>query len=377
MMRKKIILISVLSCLYIFSFGQNSYYSINNTINFGATVIEGDEITNSKYCQIKINDQVVRYTPYEASGYGFMNGTEYVSKEIIISDTIARVFLQKLFKGSINLYYYHGPSSKRYFIEKDSSGLTELLKDSIPGISNEYRTTISNYATDCKTPTEVIDALKYSKKSLKRFFKQYEYCEFKKVKYVKYGIIVGYSSLRLKYADAIRNEPLKNMDYYADKGFVFGLYYDQPISTSDFSIYSELYLSKHGFSFNNRNNFQDVDFVVNTTSLILPVTLKYSIPLNKIKPFANLGVNFLYNVKNENTYYEATISENLIELKNYKRTSFISDFLMGFSIGGGIEYMLTTKNSFFLGIRISSYQDYFNIKKYKSSELILNTGISF
>lgn len=376
-MTNKLILSFILIHAVITSFGQNNYYSRNGSTFFGVELIESDEVTNSKYCQVKEKEETKRYTPYEVSEYGFKSGKEYFSREIRLNDTLIKVFLERLSKGTISLYYYHGPHDKKLYIEKDKSGLIELTKDSLPGISEDYRTVIARYANLCKGSAEALKEVRYTKKAITKYFKQYEYCDFKAMSYFRYGITLGYSSYNLKYSHDIEIQMIRDMDYKPDKSFAIGLFIDYPIFMSDFSIHSDLYLTKHGFSLNKRDQSADVDFVVNTTSLILPVMLRYTIPTNKIRPFINLGANFLYNVKNENTYYEAIIDNNIITLNKLSEKKYTSDFMLGYNFGGGLEYKINSKNSLFLELHYSNFKDISNTGKFKTSEFLINTGISF
>lgn len=68
------------------------------------------------------------YKPGEITGYRYLDGKYYVSKEIDI-DSITKkvVFLEFLIKGMANIYYY-ADNEEHYFIEKFPNGLLELTE---------------------------------------------------------------------------------------------------------------------------------------------------------------------------------------------------------------------------------------------------------
>jgi hypothetical protein len=81
------------------------------------------------------------YKPGEISGYRYLNGKYYVSKEINI-DSITKkvVFLELLIKGMANVYYYVD-DLEHYYIEKSANGLIELTEKP-KNYSHEGRTYI-------------------------------------------------------------------------------------------------------------------------------------------------------------------------------------------------------------------------------------------
>ena len=119
----------VLFFMPVVAYGQNEYYSIDSSIYVGVKLIDGGAILNSRICQVKKDGEVVEYSPYEVKEYGFKDGRVYVSKEIQLSDSSKRrVFLERLYKGKANLYYYRAKGIKTYYIETDSGTFNRIAK---------------------------------------------------------------------------------------------------------------------------------------------------------------------------------------------------------------------------------------------------------
>lgn len=83
----------------ILAFGQNEYFSTDSITSTGIKLIDGGDLINSKLCQVKKGDKIIEYTPYEVKEFGFKDGRVYVSKEIQVSDSTIKVFLERLYEG--------------------------------------------------------------------------------------------------------------------------------------------------------------------------------------------------------------------------------------------------------------------------------------
>jgi hypothetical protein len=171
--------------------------------------------------------------------------------------------------------------------------------------------------------------------------------------HIKYGFLIGYEFAKLIIGDK-QNIDFEHFEYKYDGTFSIGLFLDNPILLSDFSLHTEVYFAKHGYSFNTFVYNEDIDFVANLSSLKVPFLIKYAYPSNKIRPFINMGIVGTYFIKNETLLYKTTISENTIEINDMEKTSIINDIEIGYSIGGGIEYKLNFKNSLFFELRYNN-----------------------
>jgi outer membrane protein W len=365
--------IFLIALLPILSFGQNAYFSTDSSTSVGIKLVDGGDLINSQFCQVKKGEKTIQYTPYEVKEFGFKDGRVYVSKEIQIADSSKRVFLERLHKGNTTLYFYRGKGIKTFFIQKDSTLFFEMPKHDT---EEDYSTQLLNLTKDCSNVSDACKLVNYNKKSLSKLISRYNKCELKPFPHFKYGFLIGYEFLRLIPSNE-QDDNLEYFDYKYDGGFTIGIFLDNPILVSDFSVHAELLLAKHGYSYNKLVDNKDLDFVANFTSLNIPLLFKYAYPSNKIRPFINAGIIGTYFIKNETLLYETTINETIIEINDTEITSMISDYQLGYVIGGGLEYELNYKKSLFFELR---YNNQYNLEASEflgNSVFSLLTGINF
>lgn len=90
------------------------------------------EVRNMRVCAFKASlDGVVKeYFPGEITGYRFVDdGKFFISKEVHTDWVNGTVFVEFLFKGIANLYFYRNLLQSAYFIEKDDGELIELNEE--------------------------------------------------------------------------------------------------------------------------------------------------------------------------------------------------------------------------------------------------------
>lgn len=366
---KHLYTIFLISLLPILSFGQRDYFITDSTASYGIKLIDGRDLINSQFCQVIKGDNIIQYTPYQVEEFGFKDGRVYISKEIQISGSSKRVFLERLNKGNTTLYYYRGKGLKTFFIQKDSTLFVEIPKQ-------DYSTHLLNLTKDCLNVSDACKLVRYNKESLSKLISRYNQCELKPFPHFKYGLLIGYEFLRLIPSSEL-SDNLKNFDYKYDGGFTIGIFLDKPIFVSDFSLHAELLWSKHGYSYNKLVDNNDFDFVANFTSLNVPLLLKYAYPSNNIRPFINVGINGTYLIENKSYLYKTTINETTIEINDVKIKPMISDFQLGHVIGGGLEYKLNYKKSLFFELRYCNQYSLGDYEFLGNSTHSVLTGINF
>jgi hypothetical protein len=132
------------------------------------------------------------------------------------------------------------------------------------------------------------------------------------------------------------------------------LFIDCPILASDLSFRSELLYARSGYSYNLDNSSEAIDLVINTTSLSMPVLLRYTLPTFKTRPFFELGGIYTYNIRNEGIELESSKNNDIITVLNASYNPLISDKQIGYSIGGGVQVSLRYRNILSLGLRFSN-----------------------
>ena len=382
---KHIPLLLLIIFLPFYSYGQNDYFATDSTFSSSVKLISGRDIVNSQVCQIEKNGTVIEYSPYEVTEYGFKNGRVYIAKEIELAGSPKRVFLERLNEGKLSLYYYKGKEAELFFIEKDSTSFVELLKRDAQ--NQDYLAHLASYTGDCENVADARKLVSYNKKSMSRFITRYNRCELKPFPHFKYGVLAGYESAQLillnraLYPDGLIDINLYDEEYFKnnyDGGCSVGLFIDNPILASDYSIHAELLFSKHTYSYKNTFDNKGVGFKASLSSLKVPVLVRYAYPSNKIRPFINAGLVGTYHINNQSLLYKTEITENnQVEKMPDNKRPLMSDILFGYSVGGGLEFKLNYKNALFLEVRYDNQYNTEDNMFLRTSAFNLFTGISF
>jgi len=342
----------------------------------GIQLKDEGELVNAQFCQIVKGEKIIKYTPYEIREYGFKDGRVYISYDVIVNETKKKVFLEQVVKGNISLYYYKGKTRKIFFIEKRKGELVKLIKrigeNGINDFHDQLRVVTNNY----DLAADATYLVKYNKKSLTKFIEGFNKEDLQLYPFFRYGVLVGYSGSKLFVPSYMSKERMSRFNFIYESSFTFGMFIDKPL-ISYFSLHMELYYNQFRYSYYSGKDDIDTDFLGNTSSLSMPILLRYTFPNKKIRPFLNIGGSIKYNLKNESILYEAMINQSIIEIEDVSKEKYISNLQLGFSLGGGLEYKIGRKNSLFFDIR---YSYLFGLSKNKTleiSEVNFTTGINF
>jgi hypothetical protein len=371
---KHLYIIFIILFIPILSFGQSEYFSTDSLTSFGIKLIDGGDLINSSLCQVKKGKETLVYTPYEVKEFGFKDGRVYISKDILITDSLQKVFLERLHKGNMTLYYYKGRSIKTFFIQKDSTLFVELPKQN--SAKETYSSQLCTITNDCSNVSNACKLVSYNKHSMTKLISKYNECELKPFPHFSYGILIGYEFLKLVPSNN-HNEYLTNFNFKYDGGFTFGVFIDNPILASDFSLHAELNFSKHGYSYNHTLESEDMDLIINTSSLRVPLLIRYTLPRNNFRPYIDAGAVFSYYINNENKLYQASISDSMIEISSQIEGSIISTSEFGYLFGCGLEFDLDYKKSIFYEIRFCRQFGAFDNILSKNSIINITSGINF
>jgi hypothetical protein len=373
-MTKSILLVILIMAIpNMLMLGQSDYYATDSLMSVGIKLVDGGDKENSRTCQVEKKDMIVRYSPYEVKEFGYKDGRVYLSKQVQLQGTVKKVFLERLYKGKATLYYYRGKDIKTFFIENDTTLFLEIPRYNKDEIN--YRKQLMDLTSDCPNISDATKLVTYNKKSLTKLISRYNNCELKPFPHFKYGVTTGYEFAKLIPSSQNESEYINYFNFKYDGGLTLGLFIDNPIWTSDFSLHAEFYYSKHGYSYNERVDIKDIDFIVNISTLKLPVLIRYIYLSDKFRPFINVGGVVAYNIKNENLLYETTISNNIIEINGFSEPSLISSSQAGWSVGFGYECKLNLKNSLFFELRYNKL--YTNNNALNQSVITILTGINF
>jgi hypothetical protein len=367
--------IFIIAIIYLFPtliYGQGNYIETDSVLTVNIKIIDGGDWKNSEVCQVKLGGITTLLSPFEVKEYGFANGRTYVSKNIFTSDSSAKkVFLERLVKGNTSLYYYKRKTTKIFFLERDNSLLIELPKIDKGTIT--FHEKLLEITSDCQNISEATKLVTYDKKSFTKLIQRYNSCELKPFPFLKYGLVFGYATSKMSFTPNSKLHYSDKFTYTYDPGITVGIFIDNPVYMSDFSIHSELLFSRNGYSYNWSDENHDVDLVINLTSISIPVLIRYSYPSIKGRPFINVGGTYVNNIRKNCSEYEAVITGNAINIKKYNEESTITSNLLGFTVGGGFQYKLNYKNNASIELRYEKLQGGSNSGAFKETIHIISS----
>ena len=209
--------------------------------------------------------------------------------------------------------------------------------------------------SDCKNVSSEIKRVSYTANSLSEFVRNYNECKLKPLASFRYGIILGFGLNKLENSSFQLNS-LSNINFNYQGDLIPGLFIDYPIQRTDISIQTDLFFTKNGYSYNTNYTEKDMLnkntlFVVNTTSINIPVLIRYTFQYMHASPFLNAGIIYTLNIKNSTALYTSTIYPTYIESSEMNTTPLISKNQLGYSAGGGFEFHLNNSHSVFIELR--------------------------
>jgi hypothetical protein len=95
----------------------------------------------------------------------------------------------------------------------------------------------------------------------------------------------------------------------------------------------------------------NTDIVVNLSSFNIPVLFRYTFPTNRLRPFFELGGQLTYNIENSNQIYKSTIADAIVVINSLNQEQIISNVLLGYLIGIGIQYNINYRNTISFELR--------------------------
>jgi hypothetical protein len=350
------------------AYGQKSdYIATDSSLTSGIKLIKGTPIENAQFIQLKKKNETIQYYPDQLSEYGFKNGTVYESKTISMAGQTKTVFLERLESGKINLYFYSAKGVNTYFIERDTTVLVEINKD------DDFRKTISEHTSDFSWIVEQVQLVNYKPKSLSKLISLYNNGHYKHLPFPRFGITTGYSRTSLP-STRFQNQ-LNDISFTPSSVLAFGFFVDLPIEMSNISFNVGLNFSKSGFSASSSSVQAGIDAVVNITSANIPFLLRYTLPTLVWRPFVNAGGIYSYHLRNYNRVYESIINQSTITINEMSREPIISEGMLGYSFGLGLQRNLNYKKIISVELRLN--QLYGNKKALNKSMLEAFISFSF
>ena len=345
---------------------QKNYIVTDTSKIIGVNLVNNGEVGNAKACEWIENGHTITLSPYELTEYGFANGTVYVSKDIFPGDSVHRVFLEKLTSGPASLYYYKDETTKFFILEKDSGNVMQLSRKAASQNGSSYHYKLTSYTSDCKNVDDAVKLVSYNKKMMIRLTEQYNNCELKPFPFFKFGVFAGYGLSDLKYIEGIGNTFIqqvnpyfKNADFKYDGGFIFGLFIDQPLAATNFTIHPEISLTKNNYSSEYELEEYYVIVEINTASFNIPVVLRYYFPVNTSRPYISFGGIYAYQFKEDFSMWTMPADEG-------EYPAPVVNNQLGMVAGIGYQFDLTYRMRLYIdcrynylyGLKISGQESY-------------------
>lgn len=368
---KQFILVIIVLIFTIPVFGQRGYYGTDSTMSVGIELRDLG-ISNSYFCSVKKGDDIIKFTPYEVSDYGFDQGLIYKAFDILIDEKKERYFFEQMVKGNINLYILRlkGGISKYYILTNDSANLQELILN-----KNEAQSLIRNYVGNCYEATQNIKYLKPNKYSLKRYLNYLNSCYSYPYPKIRYGFKIGIAGTQFYTVD--KSYVYVIPDYNSDISFTISTFIDIPILSSNLSFTPEIYYKGNHYSKSFSNSKGGFDLIMNYSSLSFPLLFKYSFLRNGHIPYIMLGPIYSRIIKENTTLYKYNILNNDIFIET-NDSHIIQKNMGGFSIGSGLILDSKERHKWFGEVQ---YNYLFNLnsnnKNFNLGEFSINAGILF
>jgi|GEM_PF-1822858 len=330
------------------TFPTTEYYKKDTIITKG-----NDFVFNIDYqfCRVKTGKFYDNYTPYQVSEFSY-NNKKFIAHKVQLPDSVQKVFLEWLVEGKTNLYYYGGKDYKTFFISKDNTNFIEIPFRNSTNDST-FRMQLARLVAECPHMLHAPKLVRYKTAEMKLLFTQLNECKPKYFPFIRYGVTVGSQNVRLHLNQKIVKDELSRMNYQYNAELTAGVFADIPILPTSFSVYTSLNLTKHGFSSFSKIGDDDVDFILNLTTLKAPLMLKYNIPFRNFRPYIGGGVDFSYHISNKAELYKINKTDRIYDFYLYDEFDAIDNFQYGVFAEIGVEQKISYRNYVSLGVRYS------------------------
>jgi len=300
----------------------------------------------------------------------------YSSKPIIETDAI---FLRVLIDGKANLYTVIDENYKQhYFIEKDSSGIHELIyirflkkvqNTTSVQENKRYKGQLNYFFSDCPSVKKDISKIEYHQEALVKLFQKYSQCMGQEIEPKEFvnkkknrakpqlGFLIGASLTSITF-----DSDLSDLYYLTKTSFSgsvkpaigISVNFILPANRGAWSIYTEF--AYNAFSFlETYNLYKNKDYIIKKTitldyALIRWANMvRFKVPDKTTRMFFNLGISQGFvikgtnNVKVETWYFGDYTAEN-------SSTSYSVGLEFGIVGGIGVEYKKFSAELRYIGL---------------------------
>lgn len=268
---------------------------------------------------------------------------EFVNFNTIVKDT---VFLLLLQKGTINLFYFYD-EKPHFYVNKNFDPITELIYQKYILVENDgikklrindmYKDQLKNYMSDCESVLKLTKDISYFNKPLQHIVKTYNEC--KGLKIINYSkkedklifeieIVGGISNSMLKFKSSVNGfENLTKSNFSKSINFAAGISFNlvggRKFKSWSFNneILYKSYVSKVNYISTDiyGNPLNNTEVKIGGDYLKLNSTLRYQIPLKKIKPYLFVGISNATALHITNEVLILNISTNFKPIEDFRK----------------------------------------------------------
>lgn len=290
---------------------KNGFIITNNSDTIFGLVKNNGKKKNSLRCNFKKDSEaeIISYNPGDIKAYRFIDGKYYVSRSLNSSNA-EKVFLEFLFEGITDLYFYSDKTGEHYLVEKNNEGLEELKNETLIRTSdndqlqvkyekesNEYMGVLKNYFLDGPLTLKKVEGISLSQNSLINIAQDYHnevcpdmLCTNYRKNNVKpeynFGIITGLSVSDIRIYNTTYTDFLKIDSFSVSLCPSIGIF----VNIHDASISERL--SLHLETTVNRYKFSTEETTLNIIGIKMPVVFKYTFDSKYIQPSLLLGLAY-------------------------------------------------------------------------------------
>ncbi|MFT4733805.1 MAG: hypothetical protein ACI9K1_000758 [Arcticibacterium sp.] len=277
--------------------------------------------------------ETIVFSSKEILSFGFRDSTKFLSKEILIDNVSESVFLELLNKGDVGLYRLGIGSKSEFFIEDEL--ISRLEKSS-------FREILSGYISKCEKLQGQLNQVIYTERSLRDFLNIYNSGDCRNVRFMNYGLSLGYGKSSIFLTDGSFNTSSYEGEGFdmSSSNYSVGAYIEFPIwKVRNASLLSSLHYSENIFITSQSNTFFNKDFKYEYSRVNLSIIPKYTFNTRKIGYFIGLGPSVTNTIKLDSEVFTAVFEPGLVRFERLRSISEPHQYLIGVTGLVGIQFI--------------------------------------
>jgi hypothetical protein len=355
---------------------------------------------DARLCTFKTDEKSSRqsFTPDDVKAYRFADDRMYVARKVEIGGKTEVLFLEFLFNGDVDVFYFHDENGEHYLVDAGEGKLYELKNENrqieVNGVtriqkSKEYIGTLKYTFRQSPAVSKKVETMNLGAKSLINISREYqnEVAHNEGIVYARkvppfkagFGAMIGFSAQNIIQTKEIpyyfHDDPKNDFTYL--EGSDFGNTYSPSVGlylkVSMPQVSQKLFLQYEiNFSHNKIHTLNEYTLAGNDMHYINTITLKqnfltntlalrYEYAKGKIRPSLQAGVFYSYSMitdylRNEKIYY--SWAPTTLYMDNDYTESPFSDYDFGYQLGLGVVFKIFNKKDLFLDFKYQRGLDF-------------------